>query len=55
MSLDEPTGNCNGYYKGKRLFDTKGDLYGILVDGERVSIGDYPEIDVFEIDREIEI
>jgi len=46
LQLDEPSGSNDGSIKGRQVF-TCPDKYGAFVRGANVSVGDYPERDIF--------
>ena len=52
VKLDEPTGDCDGKVKGKQFFDA-GAKFGQFVRPEDLNVGDYPEIDEFDMDDDM--
>ncbi|KAK2197348.1 bifunctional CAP Gly-rich domain superfamily/CAP Gly-rich domain/Ubiquitin-like domain/Ubiquitin-like domain superfamily [Babesia duncani] len=48
VHLDEPLGNCNGTRSGILYFECP-DKYGGFFKPEAVTVGDYPELDVFDL------
>ena len=52
IQLDEPTGDSNGKVKGKVIFEC-GDKFGIFVRPDDLKVGDYPEIDEFDMDDDM--
>ena len=51
VSLDEPMGDNNGSYKGKKYFECEMN-YGIFVRPNFVKVGDYPPKDEFNAEEE---
>lgn len=49
VKLDEPVGKNNGTVKGKRFFEAK-EKYGVFVRPNRITVGDFPEIDFENLD-----
>ena len=53
VMLDEPTGDSNGTYKGKKYFEAM-DKCGAFVRPNELQVGDFPEKDMFdELEDEI--
>ncbi|KAK1442033.1 hypothetical protein BgAZ_400630 [Babesia gibsoni] len=50
VDLDEPLGTCDGSIGSVRCFTAKGEKYGAFYPYEQVKVGDYPEIDPFDIE-----
>ena len=51
VALDEPMGDNNGSYKGKKYFECEMN-YGIFVRPNFVKVGDYPPIDEFNAEED---
>ncbi|CDR95758.1 tubulin-specific chaperone, putative [Babesia bigemina] len=49
IELDEPMGNTDGSVDGVRYFTARGPSYGIFRPYEQVTVGDFPEVDPFEM------
>jgi len=49
IKLDEPYGKHDGKVKGKRFFQCD-DKYGLVIRPDKVNVGDYPELDDFDLD-----
>jgi tubulin-folding cofactor B len=47
IRLDEPVGKNNGSFENIKYFEC-GNNHGVFVRPSQVSVGDYPEIDIFE-------
>ena len=53
VQLDEPTGDSNGTYKGKKYFETQAKCAAFIRPNE-LQVGDFPEKDMFdELEDEI--
>ena len=52
VQLDEPTGDTNGKVKGKVIFECP-DNFGLFVRPKDLNVGDYPEIDEFDMDDDM--
>lgn len=50
IDLDEPLGTCDGSLGAVRYFTAKGSKYGAFYPYGQVLVGDYPELDPFDID-----
>ena len=54
--FDEPVGKTDGTTpNGKRYFDAPGSNYGGFVRGKNMTVGDYPERNIFDEDSEDEL
>ena len=51
MQFDEPLGHNDGTVKGVKIFDCA-EGYGAFVRGNKVAVGDFPEVDLFGSDDE---
>ena len=52
IRLDEPTGDTDGKVKGKQIFECdKG--FGLFVRPADLKVGDYPELDDFDMDDDM--
>ncbi|GBE59655.1 tubulin-specific protein, putative [Babesia ovata] len=49
IELDEPVGDSDGSVDGVRYFTARGPSYGIFRPYEQVMVGDFPELDPFEM------
>ena len=52
VKLDEPTGNSNGKVRGKQIFECSPN-FGQFVRPLDLNVGDYPEIDEFDMDDDM--
>lgn len=52
VQLDEPTGDTNGKVKGKVIFECP-DNFGLFVRPKDLNVGDYPELDEFDMDDDM--
>mmetsp|Transcript_30004 Transcript_30004/g.45873 ORF Transcript_30004/g.45873 Transcript_30004/m.45873 type:complete len:178 (-) Transcript_30004:39-572(-) len=52
IKLDEPSGDSDGKVKGKVIFEC-GSKFGLFVRPDEVKVGDYPEIDEFDMDEDM--
>lgn len=50
VQFDEPVGKSNGTVKGVKIFECP-EHYGGFVRGDKVSVGDFPEIDLMDEDE----
>lgn len=46
IALDEPMGDCNGTFKGKKYFEC-GEHFGVFVRPNYIKVGDFPPVDEF--------
>ncbi|EDO06922.2 CAP-Gly domain family protein [Babesia bovis T2Bo] len=49
VELDEPLGNSDGTINGTRVFNARGGKYAGFYPPEQVEVGDFPEVDPFDI------
>ncbi len=52
IKLDEPVGDSNGKVKDKVIFEC-GERFGLFVRPDELKVGDYPEIDEFDMDEDM--
>ena len=52
VKLDEPTGDMDGTVKGKKIFECPNG-FGKIVRPLELKVGDYPEIDEFDMDDDM--
>ena len=52
IKLDEPSGDCDGKVKNKTYFEC-GAKFGLFVRPDELKVGDYPEIDEFDMDDDM--
>jgi tubulin-folding cofactor B len=52
IKLDEPLGTCDGTVKGKKIFEC-GNSFGAFYRPLGIKVGDYPEIDEFDMDDDM--
>lgn len=53
VQFDEPLGHNDGTVKGRQLFDCQPG-FGAFIRGHNVTVGDFPERDIFASDDEDE-
>ncbi len=53
VQFDEPLGHNDGTVKGVRIFECQ-DGFGAFVRGHNITVGDFPERDIFASDDEDE-
>lgn len=51
LDLDEPLGNSDGFYKKQLLFECKGDRYGYLGLINSIEMGNFPPIDILNMEE----
>ena len=47
VEVDEPVGRNDGTVKGRRVFECKGEKFGVFVRVEKVEVGEFPVKDEF--------
>ena len=52
VKLDEPVGDNDGTVKDKKIFEC-GNKFGMFVRPKDLKVGDYPEIDEFDMDDDM--
>ena len=52
IKLDEPSGDNDGKVKGKKIFECESN-FGMFVRPKDLKVGDYPEIDEFDMDDDM--
>ena len=52
IKLDEPSGDCGGFFKEKQYFECPS-KFGLFVRPADLKVGDYPEIDEFDMDDDM--